>query len=72
MTTTLGQSEINNEEIRYSDYQRQGMGCVERFFDRYLCNFVFKFKILILIIAIIWLGISIWRVTLLKSVSYSE
>lgn len=48
------------------------MSCVDRFFDRHLCNLVIKLKIPIIIIAVIWLGISIWRFSLLKSVSYSE
>ena len=48
------------------------MGCVDRFFDRYVSKFVFKRKLILLIIAGVWLGISFWRAMLLESVSYNE
>lgn len=58
--------------IRYEDYQRTNLGCIDRFFDKYLFSAVIKLKIPILILALVWLGVSIWRITELESVSYQE
>ena len=58
--------------IRYEDYQRTNLGCFDRFFDKYLFSAVIKLKIPILVAALVWLGVTIWRITEFESVSYQE
>lgn len=65
-------SNKDNEDDQYEDYMRTSTGCVDRFFDKYLFRFVTYFRIPLIILALIWLGLSAWRALTIKSVSYNE
>ena len=72
--TPVSQEQImkeSQEEI-YKQYMRTEMSCVDKIFDRYLSRFVSKLKLVILAIALAWIGFSTWRAVIIKSVSYNE
>lgn len=60
------------EILNYDDYQRTNLGCFDYFFHRYVSKGVYIIRLLILPLAVIWFGISLWRASIIHSEAYTQ
>lgn len=51
---------------------RDHTGCIDRIFDKYLSNFVLKYKLVVISVALVWLAFSAWRAVIIEAVPYTE
>ena len=63
---------ITGELVKFEDFIKQEMSMIDKVFDKYVSKFIFKFKIYIVIISLLWFAFSLWRAFLIESISKTE